>query len=57
MLEKFIQEAHQTIPVSDLVKSAPIKYLGKWYTERYEYAGTGLACLFKVLSVNQALSI
>ena len=46
-----------TICLSELINQNPAKYLGSGYSERFPHAGNGLAFLFKVLSVQTALSI
>lgn len=46
-----------TICLSELISLNPATYLGSGYSERFPYAGNGLAFLFKVLSVQTALSI
>lgn len=43
--------------LSDLVRLNPLKFLGPAYGLRFPHAGEGLAFLFKVLSVQTALSI
>jgi mannose-6-phosphate isomerase len=47
----------QFVTVSELVKLEPTRFLGANYNESYPLAGDGLAFLFKVLSVQTALSI
>ena len=51
------QKDGQTVNLSELLCLSEDKFLGQGYSARYPHAGTGLAFLFKVLSVNTALSI
>jgi mannose-6-phosphate isomerase class I len=40
------------VNISELIKRNPASFLGKDYSDKYLEAGTNLAFLFKVLSVN-----
>ena len=52
-----VQNANSEVKIGDLCQLNPDKFLGPGYQERYPYAKTNLAFLFKVLSVRTALSI
>ena len=47
----------QVVNLSELLGLNEEKFLGPGYSNKYPYAGNGLAFLFKVLSVKTALSI
>ena len=56
--DQFISENNGALMnLSDLVSLDPREFLGENYGQKYPHAGTGLAFLFKVLSVRTALSI
>ncbi len=55
---EFVQRHEGTqVCLSDLVRVNPLKFLGAAYSLRFPHAGEDLAFLFKVLSVQTALSI
>ena len=51
------QNLDTEVKIGDLCQVNPDKFLGPGYQQRYPYAKTNLAFLFKVLSVRTALSI
>ena len=56
--QKFCEENdQQMVTISKLFEMDAARFLGEGYEQRYPLAGKNLAFLFKILSVNQALSI
>ena len=51
------QNLNQDVKLGSLIELNPSKYLGEGFTEKYPYSKGSLPFLFKVLSVNSALSI